>query len=165
MKTTGIILAGGESSRMNYIDKGLIEIDGKACILHVIDAIKSEVDELLIISNNEAYKQFGYDVYPDIYFKKGPMGGLFTGLSHSKTDQNILVACDMPKLSSEIFQLLKEKSKEVDIVVPVTNGRFQPLCALYKKSLLKNHCLELLLIRGILVDVPHGAILVFSPVN
>ncbi len=136
MKTTGIILAGGESSRMNFIDKGLLEISGKPCVLHVIEALKSSVDHVIIISNNKEYERFGYDVYPDEYLKKGPMGGIFSGLKHSSTETNIFVACDMPKLIPEMFKELLSRSESADVVVPVVNNRYQPLCAIYKKQII-----------------------------
>lgn len=136
MKRTGIILAGGESSRMNFIDKGLIEISGKPCILHIIEALKSTVDSIIIISNNSEYKKFGYDVFPDKYLKKGPMGGIFSGLTHSKTDTNIIVACDMPHLNSKIFNTILTYSDKNELVIPIINKRYQPLCGIYKKSIL-----------------------------
>jgi len=136
MKTTGIILAGGESSRMNFIDKGLIEISGKPCVFHVIEALKPTVDSIIIISNNTDYEQFGYDVYPDYYLKKGPMGGIFSGLSRSTTETNLFVACDMPMLSSEVFSKILKQSDSAEVIVPIINNRYQPLCAIYKKSIL-----------------------------
>ncbi len=84
MQATGIILAGGKSSRMGE-DKGLVLLNGKPMIQYVIEALKGVVSDIIIISNNASYNKFGIPVYPDIIKDKGPVGGIFTGLHHSKT--------------------------------------------------------------------------------
>src|ERR1041385_1796721 len=102
-KMTGFILAGGKSSRMKE-DKGLMLLNRKAIVQYVIDALKPAVKEVIIISNNEVYKQFGYQVIPDLVNDAGPMGGIFTGLSRSNTLYNFFASCDMPFITSEVIQ-------------------------------------------------------------
>ncbi len=108
----GIILAGGKSSRMGQ-DKGLMSIDNKAMVEHIIKEFNlAGVNELNIISNNPDYDKFSHPVYEDIIKEKGPLGGIYTGLHHTTKTWNIIVPCDTPKIKAKYFDLLiKEKAK------------------------------------------------------
>jgi molybdopterin-guanine dinucleotide biosynthesis protein A len=130
---TGIILAGGKSSRMGF-DKGMAELNGKKMVEWVIVALQSVCSHILIVSNTDHYNQLGYPVYEDIYKNAGPVGGVYTGLMHSSTDYNLVVACDMPFINTNIFNLLLSFAGDYSIVVPSLNGRFEPLCAFYHKQ-------------------------------
>ena len=66
MQATGIILAGGKSSRMGE-DKGLVLLNGKPMIQYVIEALKEVVSDIIIISNNASYNKFRVPVYSDHY--------------------------------------------------------------------------------------------------
>ena len=105
MRITGVILAGGKSSRMGT-DKGLLELNGKPLIQYAIDTLKSIGLEIIIISNNSDYEQFGFPVYPDIIPDKGPIGGVYTALSYSSTEKNLIVSCDTPFLSKKLLNYL-----------------------------------------------------------
>ena len=90
---TGIVLAGGKSSRMGS-DKGLLTINGKMFIEHVVDAMKPLVDNIIIVSNNKMYDQFGYERIEDEIINSGPMAGLYSGLKHSESEYNLVLSCD-----------------------------------------------------------------------
>lgn len=108
----GIILAGGKSSRMGQ-DKGLMPIDDKTMVEHIINEFNlAGVNDLNIISNNPDYHKFNPPVYEDIIKEKGPLGGIFTGLHHTTKTWNIIAPCDTPKIKAKYFNLLiKEKEK------------------------------------------------------
>ena len=133
MKITGIILAGGKSSRMGK-DKGLLILNGKPMIKHIINVLKPLVSEIIIISNNPEYKQFGCPVYPDIIKEKGPVGGIYTGLFYSKTETNFILSCDTPFVSSEFLKFLLMSSKNNQITIPKFENKTHPLLGVYKKS-------------------------------
>jgi molybdopterin-guanine dinucleotide biosynthesis protein A len=130
---TGIILAGGKSSRMGF-DKGMAVLNGKKMVEWVIAALQSVCSQILIVSNTNNYNQLDYPVYDDIYKNTGPLGGIYTGLTYSSTDYNLVVACDMPFINTNIFSLLLSFAGDYSIVVPSVNGRFEPLCAFYHKQ-------------------------------
>lgn len=116
-KINVIILAGGKSHRMGQ-DKGLIEVKGKAMIQHTIDELKkANVDSITIISNNPEYEKFGVPVYPDLIKDKGPLGGIYTGLHHSKKTWNIISPCDSPLMKSKYFELLSKEKDENPIQI------------------------------------------------
>lgn len=135
-KVTGVVLAGGKSSRMGT-DKGLLVVDGKRIVERAIEAMKAEVDDIIIISNGNNYDYLGYKVYEDIEKNCGPMGGIFTALSYSATDRNFVVSCDMPFLSRELVGFIIENSEDCEIAIPQNGDKLEPLCAVYNKS-----CLE-----------------------
>lgn len=75
MQVGAIILAGGKSSRMG-VDKGLMLLNEKPMVQHVIDAVKLVADEIIIVANNKEYKQFGYTVISDEIENAGPLAGI-----------------------------------------------------------------------------------------
>lgn len=134
---TGIILAGGKSSRMGT-DKGFILLDGTPFIQHIINNLKDIVDEIIIVSNNADYDQFGIKRIPDNIKDYGPIAGVYTGLKASKTDYNLVISCDAPKVDLEVFKpLLKERNDYYDVVQYIANSRTTPLTALYHRKCLK----------------------------
>ena len=105
MEVTGIILAGGKSSRMGT-DKGLLKLNGKSMVEYVIDALTEMCSRVLIVSNNIEYRRYGIDVVKDIYEDKGPLGGLYSGLMNSNSQVNICVSCDIPNVNADVFKFL-----------------------------------------------------------
>ncbi len=130
-----ILLAGGKSSRMGE-DKGLMSFKGKAMISHALNLVQEINDNIIIITNNNEYKKFGYPVYEDIYKEKGPMGGIYTGLTHSRQKTNIVLSCDSPFIEKELLLFLVENSHGFDITVPVKEERSHQLIGVYSKTCL-----------------------------
>jgi len=133
-KITGVILAGGKNSRMGS-DKGLLEVGGKKIIVHIIEELKQVADEIIIISNGTHYDFLGYKVYRDIFEDCGPIGGIHAALTSSKTEKNLIVSCDMPFISKNIFKKIIGNSKGFEVIIPEWgNGMIEPLCAIYSRS-------------------------------
>ncbi len=133
---TGIILAGGLSSRMGQ-DKGLLHYKGRALVEYAIDAIKPLCSEIIISSNNKEYEQFGYKVVTDVYQKVGPIGGLYSSLAEANTNDILMCPCDMPFITTDIFeQILENKSDSAVTVVESDSGKVYPTLGYYQKSCL-----------------------------
>ncbi len=150
MERTAIILAGGNSSRMGE-DKGLMLIKGKPMIKHVIDIVEGVVENIIIVSNNEEYNQFGYTVLPDEIKGKGPLGGIYTGLLHSKTELNLVLSCDIPYVNANVLNLLISHSKGYDITIPTKDevthqliGVFGSKCIISFKNAIDDNELKLI---------------------
>jgi molybdopterin-guanine dinucleotide biosynthesis protein A len=140
---TGIVLAGGKSSRMGS-DKGLLTINDKTFVEHVIVAMKPLVDKIIIVSNNKDYDQFGYRRVEDSIKDSGPLAGLYSGLKHSETEFNLVLSCDIPMIKTEILKKLVDADLENYEVVQIeSNTKTMPLIAMYKKQCM-HKCLELL---------------------
>lgn len=133
MKTTGIILAGGKSSRMGQ-EKGLIVLNNKILIQHVIDAVSPLVSQIIIIANSNHYDNLGYRVFSDLVAPCGPIGGIYTGLMNSNTKDNFVLSCDIPFISTKMLQYILKHSDNTDIALPIHNNVPEPLCAYYSKQ-------------------------------
>lgn len=131
-RITGIVLAGGRSSRMGS-DKGLVQLEGKKFIEHVLVALIPNVNEVIIVANNANYNTFGCKVVEDIIKNCGPLGGIYTGLMNSNTENTIIVSCDIPFINSGLIQYIIKNAGKADISVPVHKGNIEPLCAIYTK--------------------------------
>ncbi len=140
---TGIILAGGKSSRMGT-DKGFILWEGKPFVNHIIDALKPLVKDILIVSDHPRYDTLGYKRIKDILPEAGPLSGLCSGLLKSDNHLNLVLSCDIPLISSGILEELLSAYKEgTNAVVCKVNNKVMPLVALYNKNCM-DVCWELL---------------------
>lgn len=139
MEITGIILAGGKNLRLGR-NKALEKIGGTTVIERVISRLTPIVNQFIIITSDGKNHlitipsvQFKADINPG----KGPLGGIYTGLSVSDTELNIAVACDMPFLNTSLFQYMLGLVPGFDAVVPRTShSYFEPLHAIYSQTCL-----------------------------
>lgn len=144
MEAGGIILSGGKSSRMGT-NKAFLKINQKTNIERVRDELKKLVSEIILVSNEpDAYRFLQLKTVKDKFPGQGPLAGIHAGLKASAYDVNLVVACDMPFVSSELAMRLFQLSDGYDAVIPVINGRKQPLFAVYKKEIAKEieKCME-----------------------
>lgn len=131
---TGIILAGGKSSRMGT-DKGFLKLNNKAFIEYSIEALQPLVSQMLIVSNNPDYEVFRLKRVDDLIKDAGPLAGIYSGLKHSKTDYNLVLSCDIPLIKKEVLEkLIEAEDGDFDILQIESNGRSMPLIAMYKKT-------------------------------
>ncbi|HJN63567.1 MAG TPA: molybdenum cofactor guanylyltransferase [Flavobacteriales bacterium] len=133
MKITGIILAGGLSSRMGK-DKSFIQLDEHKMIEKIIALIRPFCDELLISANKNKYKDFGYEIIKDKHKRIGPLGGIISCLNESSHELNIIISCDTPNISGKTILKLLQESKNYDITLPCYNNRCEPLIAVYNRN-------------------------------
>jgi len=109
MGVTGIILAGGKSSRMGA-EKGLQELCAKPLIHYAIEVLSGLCNTIIISSSSEAYKSLGHKVVADVIPGIGPMGGIYSALQQSKTEENLVLSCDLPFVSQELMSYILEYS-------------------------------------------------------
>lgn len=138
---TGAILAGGRSSRMGGIDKGLVNFRGVPMVQHVIRAMESEVDTLLINANRNAdkYAGFGYRVVADmIAGYLGPLAGMASGMSAATTPYVVTAPCDCPLVGKDFVRrlYLAVSQEEAQIGVAHDGERAHPVFALIQRDLL-----------------------------
>lgn len=143
MAISSIILAGGRATRMGGIDKGLVPLQNKPLIQHVIERLSPQVDEIIINANREIsqYQSFGFAVWQDeIADFLGPLAGINLGLKHAKHDFLLTVPCDSPLLPLDLAARLMAGLIEnnADIAVAACNGESQPVFCLCKKSVAKS---------------------------
>ena len=131
-EVTGIILAGGRSSRMGE-EKGLVDVEGKPMIAHVIKVLEEMgVKNIKICANDTRYEQFNYPVIKDVVKEKGPIGGIYSALVESTTEKNLILSCDIPNISADILEYLLENSKEELATITAYKRKTHPLIGVYK---------------------------------
>ncbi|WP_353683978.1 molybdenum cofactor guanylyltransferase [Thermodesulfovibrio sp. 3907-1M] len=134
---TGVILAGGKSSRMKT-NKCLLSLNNKKLIEILLINLKEIFEELFIVTNfPEAYFYTGFPLLGDIYPFKGPLAGIHVALKNSKYDV-FAFACDMPFVKKEIVYFLGEKhrSQKNNITVSCYKEKIYPLPGIYSKEIL-----------------------------
>lgn len=135
LSMTGVILAGGKSSRLN--GKSFLELSGTTVIEHIIRSLDPFFNELIIITGAvEEYLDFRISLVSDIIPGKGPLGGIYTGLSVSSNSTVFIVACDMPFVNMQLIKYMSTFTKEFDIVVPCNDKGYETLHAFYSKNCL-----------------------------
>lgn len=133
-KITGIVLAGGKSSRMGS-DKSKMILNGKTLIEYSIQALRPLCEKVVISSNNNIYDYTGCEVWPDELPDGSPMVGIYSCLKRSPTEYNLILSCDMPLINTSLLEYLLENATGSDITVPIHgNNLIEPLCGIYKRT-------------------------------
>lgn len=139
------ILAGGASRRMGT-DKALLMLAGQTLLERAISVLAGVADDVIVVGDRPAYHAFGVPVVRDAYPSTGPIGGIATALQFAQHDDVLVVACDMPFLSSQLLFAMADMPRSFDALVPVTEdainsqrqGRtVQTLHAIYRRSCLR----------------------------
>jgi molybdopterin-guanine dinucleotide biosynthesis protein A len=138
VKITGVIQAGGKSTRMGGEPKALMDLGGRRIIDRVLDVVRAVADDLLIVTNTPAlYASLGLPMVADLFPEHGSLGGIYTGLKAAGGDAAFTVACDMPFLIPEVARLVTERAHQADVVVPRVGEQFETLHACYAKTCLR----------------------------
>lgn len=141
---TAVILAGGRSSRMNTQDKGLIQLNQKPLIEHVIEAIENEVSNILISANRnqETYQKFVRNpvIEDNTTDFQGPLAGLAKAMEVAQTPYILMLPCDCPMVGAALLTTLKNQLAEQNAQICVAHDgeRLQPTFALLKTDLLES---------------------------
>jgi len=137
----GLILAGGQGSRMGGVDKGLVELDGTPMVAHVIARLAPQTDRLLINANRNAdtYAGFGVPVIADrLPDYAGPLAGLDAGMHHTAGEDAWIVTCpcDSPFVPTDLVARLHEAARAAgaDVAMVRAGGFNQPVFLLARTS-------------------------------
>ena len=140
------ILAGGTSSRMGT-DKSQLLVDGQTFTERIANTLLKVTDTVSIVglSINASLDASPFPTVPDIYPRWGALGGLHGALTAADREWAIVVACDLPFVTAELFLHLAELRLDHDAVVPVQlDSRPQPLAALYRVEPCRQRATELI---------------------
>lgn len=137
--TEAFILAGGASSRMGT-DKSQLPLEGQTFTERIAETLLKLTDSVSVVGHDSSLPSVA-DVYPHW----GALGGLHAALAACKREWAIVVACDLPFVTAELFSFLAEKRVDHEAVVPVQeDGRPQPLAALYRVEPCRQRAVELI---------------------
>jgi molybdopterin-guanine dinucleotide biosynthesis protein A len=132
MQWSGAVLAGGSSSRFGQ-DKALYVYKGRPLIAWVMGSL-AEASEFFVVANRP-YPGLGR-VYPDLRRGGDTLSGLHAALAHAQQDWVAVAGCDQPFLSRDFWRFMLEHTRaDIQAVVAVSGDLYEPLGALYHKSL------------------------------
>lgn len=113
-------------------DKAWLELGGRAMIEHVIAALAPVTTKVAIIANDLEYQRLGVPVFADSDTDIGPLEAIRTALSNTPTSRVLLVGCDLPFVTADLFTRLLSIPGNQYVTVPAgADGRLEPLCAIY----------------------------------
>ena len=135
---TAVILAGGQGVRFSGLDKGLLELNKRPLIQHLVNRIKPQVSKIIISANRnlDTYKNLGFPVFEDdIRGYAGPLAGILKALQQSQSDWLLTVPADSPFIPIDIAQQLISSVQNKKIAIPHDGKHLQPTFALIHKSM------------------------------
>jgi molybdopterin-guanine dinucleotide biosynthesis protein A len=138
-EVTGLVLAGGQGSRMGGVDKGLQPFRGLPMVAHVIERLSPQVDEILINANRNPgdYARFGHRVIADeIQGFAGPLAGFERGLAHASHGLVVTVPCDSPFLPQDLVARLHAAMtrENARLAVAKTGDQAHPVFCLMRRD-------------------------------
>jgi len=132
---TGFVLAGGKSSRMGA-DKYALKIDGETFLARAARALAKVCETTKIVLHQTQQVETDLEIVRDVYAERGALGGIHAALQNCPTKFALVLAVDLPLVTAEALDnlaALAAASNRFPAVVPrQTDGRAQPLCAVYR---------------------------------
>jgi len=136
------ILAGGASSRMGT-DKSQLLFERQTFTERIADTLRKVTDSVTVVGRT--LSDSSLPSVPDVYPQWGALGGLHAALTAATREWAIVVACDLPFVTSELFSHLATLRLDHDAVVPIQpDGRPQPLAAFYRVEPCRRRATELI---------------------
>ncbi len=134
---SGVLLAGGQSRRMGQ-DKRRLSVGGQSLFCRVLSVFEELFAEVIVVVAEQSTVTEGlnHKVVTDLIPGKGPMGGLYTGLSYCTKSSVFVAACDMPFLRLPLMKRICETSKNYDATVVRLSIGIQPMQGVYSKKCL-----------------------------
>jgi phospholipid/cholesterol/gamma-HCH transport system ATP-binding protein len=132
---TAFVLAGGKSTRMGT-DKAFVTLNGRSLLDRMLDVGRSVTADVRIIGDAQKFSQFAPTV-EDVFQDCGPLGGIHAALRASPSELNLILAVDLPLVSTALLQYLITRAQSASgasATVPHAAGGWQPLCAVYRRG-------------------------------
>jgi len=128
------VLAGGKSSRMGT-DKAFLEYRGRTLLALALELAHSVSSSVFVVGSRGKFERYSA-VIEDIFPDQGPLAGIHAALRSAQADLNLMIAVDMPSLSPQFLQYLIDRARNstASVTVPRTEGRWHPLCAVYRST-------------------------------
>lgn len=112
----------------------MLEIDGVTMIDRAIGLVRGAgVEPVVVGSFGENHRALSARVIPDDWPGAGPLGGIGAALRETRTPWNLVIACDMPYLTTKWLEFLlrRASASPADAVVPMNENGAEPMCAMY----------------------------------
>jgi molybdopterin-guanine dinucleotide biosynthesis protein A len=121
-------------------DKARLSLGGLTFVERIAGALQAIAPDISLVSARPDSFKVSLPVVADIHRSCGALGGLHAALKACRAQWAAIVSCDLPFVTGELFDRLANfRSSDMDAVAPLqSDGRAQPLCALYSPA----RCLE-----------------------
>ncbi len=131
------ILAGGRARRLGGQDKRALRVGPTTILERQLAALDGLVDRVFVVGGN---RLAGGGPLPAVVTDRlpnaGALGGLYTALCEAAGSHVLVVACDLPFVTSALLAtLISLADSGCDAVVPRSTDGLQPLCAVYARRL------------------------------
>ena len=128
----GFILVGGQSRRMGA-DKSQLQLAGQSFVERIAAELAAVARSVKLVGAKRDAGKLNLQTVPDVVTGWGALGGVHAAVSACATDWAMVVACDFPFVTEQLFTKLASVRADFEAVAPIQNdGIIQPLCALYR---------------------------------
>ncbi|MEQ1908584.1 MAG: molybdenum cofactor guanylyltransferase [Vicinamibacterales bacterium] len=137
--TSAAILCGGHARRLGGQDKRRLLVGGRTILTHQLEALGPCVSRIFVVGGvrpapEEWLGNTAVQAVPDRVAERGPLGGLDAALDAAGNDAVLLLACDLPYVTTALLSHLIRVCDGADAAVPRTERGYHPLCAVYAQS-------------------------------
>jgi molybdopterin-guanine dinucleotide biosynthesis protein A/molybdopterin converting factor small subunit len=117
--------------------KALLLFDDEPLIVHVVATLQRLfADVVVVTAPGQELPSMPVNLVCDEVAYQGPVGGIYYGLTAARSDAAFVTSCDSVFLNVDLISHLRSQLPEHDVVVPHWQGRYQPLHAVYRRSVL-----------------------------
>jgi len=128
----GFILAGGQSRRMGT-DKAYLTLEGETFLQRIATELAAVTESVSVVGATQATDPGSFKTVQDVYPNWGALGGVHSALHACDSEWALIVACDFPFVTRQLFESLAAGREGFDAVAPVQDDDIpQPLCTLYR---------------------------------
>lgn len=128
------ILCGGQGRRMGGTDKSQLLLHGRTLLDHQLEALAPLTPHIMLIERRTAPPRHGpFRVVNDVIDDAGALGGIYTALEAATTDRVLVLACDMPYVTTPFLTFLSQYHPTADAVVPADADGRHALCAVFHR--------------------------------
>ena len=113
----GFILVGGMSSRMGK-DKSRLMFGARTSVTLIAASLRSVTGTIRTVGPPVSAVE-GLANIADTHKKWGPLAGIEAALGNAKSEHCLVVACDLPFVSSELFERLIGLTDHWEAIVPL----------------------------------------------
>ena len=136
---SGVILAGGLSTRYGGENKAFLRVGGVRIIDRLFAVYGELFDEIILVTNNPGeFLEWDALIVTDVFPVRSSLTGIHAGLFYARHPFAFFSACDTPFLKKELVEtVLDSLEPGIDLVIPQTSAGLEPLCAAYSQRCLK----------------------------
>jgi len=118
-------------------DKAFLELAGQTLLNRALAALRGACGSVTIVGDPAIFANYAPTV-ADVFAGCGPLAGIHSALTHSSAELNLMLAVDLPLVSTELLSFLfaAAQTNHATVTVPRTARGWQPLCAVYRCAFL-----------------------------